>query len=413
MMEPMTPNKADRRMPLRTLYAAVSIALLSLMGITGMLPVFRERLQEFLSISKTEFGLLLTLGSVVGIAGALTGGWLVDRGGARRVLRICLVGSAVGMGAAACGGPWWVLLCGLCTLTLFSQPLNIATQAYLVRLFPTSRRRVLTLNLVFASLFSMGFSLLAERLLQMSIAGVLDFGQVLYLPFAIMAAVVLGAALIYRKRPRFEALPVRVGHTPKPWASFALGGGTILLASMMVIHVMCDMSAYYWMPTVLGSKSFELTRGQGIAPGTALAGSALAYVVSRGLLTFLPEHWGRRTMLVAPGLLGGGLLLAGVLSRSQPLLAAGYIAGAFCWSLEYPAILERLSHDKEKFGSALALQTVAAGVMVFLMSTGMGYIGDQLPPQSLWQVLLIPACGFPLVSLGGVVWLARYGRRDS
>ena len=165
------------------------------------------------------------------------------------------------------------------------------------------------------------------------------------------------------------------------------------------------------MPRVLGSSSYA---ERPFLPGVVVAGFSLAYVLARGLLSVLPEQWGRRAMLIVPGVVGSAVLLAGILSRSQAVTAVCYVVGGFCWSFEFPAILSTLAgSDGRRFGSALGLLSVGWGLGTFALVNSMGLLARSLGDESLWMILILPAAGFPLVSLGGAIWVWRFGRGDS
>ena len=402
-------SRSDRKVAWpRLALAAVTILLWALSGVTIVLSVYRDRLQSHFDISTDEFGLLISIGAISGALGALIGGVLVDRRGPRIVLRTCLIGAAAGMALAGIPAQWLVMLVAMGVAALFVYPMGIAAQSYLVRLFPRRRRRVLSLSLVAMSVGGVGFPLLAEGLLHLErTRSAATFAQILHVPFALTAVLLLLGVLAYRGKvlptlpgPASAALP-RPARTPTARES-------LLLVVLLVIHGTCDNSAMMWMPRVLGSGSFA---ERVLAPGAVVAAFSLAYVLSRTLLTLLPERWGMRFMMIAPGVLGGGVFLAGILSRSQLWTAVCYVLGGFCWSFEYPAILSTLAgNDRTRFGSALGLQAVATGLATFAMANVMGHVGTTLGEASRWAILLVPAAGFPLVSPGAAIWAWRFGR---
>lgn len=399
------PRRAGRR---RLLYAAVTIALLTLPQIRGMLSIFRDRLQSHFGISIDQLGLLLSIGAIPGIVGAVLGGRLVDSRGPRVVLRVCLFGAAVGMALASLAGQWVFMMAALAVIALFVYPMHIAAQSYLIRLFPGRRRRALSLNMVALSAGGVAFPLLAEGLLHLErSAASVSFSHVLHLPFALAAGGLAMGALLYRRRKSLAdpqaGLSASERAHPEP-----LGKGAVLLLAMMVVHGTCDTAIYIWMPRVLGGGGFA---EQVFLPGAVMAAYALAYVLSRGILSLLPEHWGARLMMIAPGLVGGGLFLAGVASRSQVWTSVCYVAGAFCWSFEYPTILAALAGgEARRFGSALGANAVAIGLGTFAMVNAMGLIARAVGEASMWVILLLPAAGFPLVALGGALWAWRFAR---
>jgi len=102
--------KAGRR---RLGCAVVTILLWALGGITAMLPVYRDALQSHFGLSLDQFGLLISIGAVPGVLGALIGGMLVDRLGPRAVLGACLFGAAAGMALAGVPAQWVLMLVAL------------------------------------------------------------------------------------------------------------------------------------------------------------------------------------------------------------------------------------------------------------------------------------------------------------
>lgn len=389
-----------------TAYAALTTLLWSLTSITMMLSVFRDKLQAYYGITKDQYGLLLSISAIPGIAGGLLGGVAVDRLGAKTVLRVSLAGCAASLGVAACPGPWTLLLVAVGMLSLFVQPLGIAATAYMVELFPSNRRRVLTLSLVGMSVCAMVFPLLAEGLLKLHAARpAVTFGQIMRIPLAVTAGVLLLGVLLYRGRSSTARGTVEP-EKPREPAKGPLDAGSLLLVALLVMHGTCDTAAYMWMSSVLGN---EHCYGRHVfLPGAVMAAFSLAYVVSRSILSMLPERWGANAMMIAPGLLGGTVLLSGILSRDQAWTSIAYVTAGFCWSVEYPTFLSTLANTTTRFGTALAVQAVAGGLALFVMVYVMGIIAQALGDAALWKILLIPACGFPLVGLGGAIWVWRF-----
>ena len=129
-----------------------------------------------------------------------------------------------------------------------------------------------------------------------------------------------------------------------------------------------------------------------------LSAGGLAYMVSRIVLSLLPEHVGRRILMVAQGWLGGTVLLAGLLSRSQLLTSVAYVAAMFCWSAEFQTFLATASRVKPRqFGTVYAVMSLVQGLGVFLGGLAMGKAGEMLGEQRLWMILLPTASGFILV----------------
>ena len=111
-------------------------------------------------------------------------------------------------------------------------------------------------------------------------------------------------------------------------------------------------------------------------------------------------------LMVLPGILGGSVMVAGIMSRSYVLAGMGYVLGGLLWSVEFPVFLGRLAEEVgDRFGSALALQQMltagASGLGLALMGWAITRSGE----QAMWQVLLAPACVFPCIGLCAAGWL--------
>jgi MFS family permease len=101
-----------------------------------------------------------------------------------------------------------------------------------------------------------------------------------------------------------------------------------------------------------------------------------------------------------------------MLSRHYLLTAGGYILGALCWSLEYPALVSVLLRQvPTRFGAAMAVSGVLSSLGIALAMAGMGRLTAQVGGNRMWQVMLVPAGIFLLVGLGGLAWLWRYDAR--
>lgn len=391
----------------RNLQAGMAIGLTAIAGIATCLPVFRDRLQGYYALNNTQFGFLLNIGGAIGVAGALAGGPLIARIGPRKTLRICLTGCVIGMILAACPGSWLLLLAALSVIALFVSPLNIALQTYLVELYPERRRQILSLGFVATSIFLMLFPLLAEGLLALSAPGDrTGFGWTLHGLFAV-TAVILIVGIIAGKQNGPKEIISR-GETETAGRVLS-AGAVIFLVALLSLHATVDTVLFIWIPRVLSSTSYTY---QPLLPGTVIASYSFAYVVSRFLLSFLPENRWRRRLMVVPGLLGGTLFIAGILSRNQIWTAAGYVAGAFAWSVEFPVFLAALTGSGRQFGSAVGVMTACVGFASFGLGTALGVLGDHLGDDNLWRILLVPACGFPIVGLGGLCWVIKYGHQN-
>ena len=386
--------------------AALVIVLVAIASIGAAIPIFRDRLQDYFSLSTTRYGLLLNMGAFVGVAGSLAGGPLMARIGPRRMLMVCLAGAIAGMALAIWPGSWILFLTALAVTAFFVAPMNFAMQAYLSDLFPDRRRKILSLSLVASSVFFMLFPLLAELLLSFTRPGhPSDFGWVIHGLYAAAAAVLLLGLLAMTGS-------ARVTHTEAATASSVSTlstGAIVLLVVLLTLHGTADTVLSIWMPRVLSSTSYAV---QPFLPGAVMSAYSLGYVVSRFLLSLLPENRWRRRLMVFPGLLGGTVLLAGILTQNQAWTAVGFVAGAFLWSVECPVFIAALTGAGPRFGNAIAIFSAVAGLTTFALGTSLGALADHLGEAQMWKILFIPASLFPLAGLGGLLWVRLYGQRQ-
>ena len=410
----------------RVLYALLTLLLCALAAYSGrVLPVFRGVLRDYFGITVEKLGLLYTVGLIPGAVVSLIVVSMIDRKGPRPVLRACFAGAALGMCLAALARHWSLMLLAVVIGSCAGTSLFVAAQAYLTSLFPDRRRRVISLSLVTYGIAGILYPLWAEFLLGLSDRHPsIGFDYVLHIPFAALAVPMLVGVFLFRSGTSTAPSPAA---SSKGLSLRRLSAGTMALIFLATLHAACDTSAALWIPTVLDSSSFPLVT---FAPGIVRSAFAVSYVVSRAGLSLLPERTGRRILLVAPGILGGGVFLAGILSRSQALTAAGYVLGGLLWSLEYPAILAWISEREPKqYGRALAISMIGGNIGAFVIANLMGGLagalnklrwlairfapgpsyGGMLGESGWWMILRIPACGFPLVGIAGAIWLVRYG----
>lgn len=386
--------------------AVSAVGLTVIAGTGAWLPVFRDRLQNHYALTNAKFGLLLNVGFAVGVAGALAGGRLMATIGPEKTFRLCLAGCAAGLLLGAIPGSWTLLLAALAVMAVFVAPLNIALQANLMNLFPGSRRKVLSFSLVAFALFGMVFPLLAEWLMALTAAGDRwTFGLILHGLLGLGGVVVLLGAAAGNRSTATQASSFAESTPGNPAMP---AGAVVLLVVLLVFHGTVDSVLFTWMPRVLSSATYA---SHPVVPGAVIAACSLAYVVSRLLLGIIPEERWRRRLMVVPGLAGGALLMAGILSRSQALTAAGYVAGAFVWSVEYPVFLAALGGAGRRFGPAMAMVSAGSGLATFALGTALGFLCDRLGDERLWQIILVPACGFPVVGMAGLLWVLKYSGR--
>ena len=402
-MQPNVLMPASAKARRRYAYA-ISVSLLSVLALyLNALPVFRESLRAYLGIDDARMGMLFGAGPLAGALAVLLAGPLLNRIGPVRMIRFSLWGQAAGMMVVAASGSFWLgVLAGATICGLFLAPFTIAANAYLTRLFPRDRRKILSLGLAMIGAGGILTPLAAEFLLHLSasVPGI-SFGSVLRWPFLAIGTVLFFAGFGYGSG---RGATNRSGRPDSPalWRQFLLPLPLFWLVLLLALHGATDTTIYMWMPRFLGSKSFTT---HPLVPGVVLAGMSLAYLVSRSLLALLPDNFGRRAFLALPGILGGGVVLAGILTRSFRCAAGGYVLGAFVWSTEYPAMLGAVAdRGKPHFGPAMALIQIIGGPLTAGLVLCAGKSISWLDESRIWQVMAVLACGFLLVGAGGGIW---------
>ena len=393
----------------RLRYALGALLLLTVGRSVGMLPVFRDSLQSYLGIGDARFGLLFSLAAFAGVASVVAGGVMVDRRGPVAVMRLGFAGVALSfLVIGLAGGNWWLMAVAMVLNGLCVRPLGVAVNALLVRLFPSHKRRVLSLNFVAGSSGDFLFPAFAEGLLFLAhTVRSVTFGLVLRVPFAVFSVVLFLGSLLY---PKDSGLQDGGDQRQRPLRqSMVLPRRALGLIFLATMHGTADTMLFVWLPRFLGSDFFQV---RPIAPGLFMSGFAVSYLVGRSALALLPEGRWRHALMVLPGILGGGVMIAGILSRDYVLTGFGYVLGGLLWSVEFPVFLGRLAEEAgDRFGSAMALQQMltagASGIGLALTGWAISRAGE----QAMWQVLLVPACIFPCIGLCAAGWL--FLRRDS
>jgi MFS family permease len=409
-------------------YAWVAALLLVLANCGGnMLPVFRDGLQDYLGISVQQYGLILGAAPLLGVVSALAGGALCHSLGPVRLIRWGLAGVAGSFLLYGVGGRHWgAFLAAGWINGLSLGALNVSVNAYLARLFPRGRRKVLSLGLVAMSAGGIAFPLIAEGLLALKARG-LSFGLMLHGLFLVIAIVLAAGSMLYRAGRARQPLPTRgregaaaeaepadkkpipLGYYHVPRRTMGITLGLLGLMILMALHGTADNTLYFWMPRFL-AKGFA---SPGFPPGMVLSAFSLAYLVSRGLLMVLPEGFGRRTFLVAPGMMGGVLVLGGLASHNYWLTAGGYVFGGLCWSNEYPALLSlAAARGRQSFGLIIAMAGALTSILTAGSLAGLGRLGD----GGAWIAMSAAGWIFPLIGLscglaimGGALRVGRGG----
>jgi len=386
-----------------------AVAVLLLVALSQwifVLPVFREVLQGYLGITDREYGLLFSVGMLGGMLAILPAGMLATRCRPATMIRFSAAGMAAAFLVIALAGPdWRILAAGLGLAQMTIVPLNLAAQAYFIELFPAAKRRVLSLQFVARDTAGTLVPLLGEGFLTLARRTGGSFAALLHGSFLWIAAGAVAALAFCRSPVPATAAPRPAGilagfhFAPRVWALIALAS----------LHGVADGIFTFWWPRFMGSSAFT---GHSVAPGVFVSGYSLAYCLSRAGLSLLPEHQWRRRLMVFPGLCGGAVLIAGILSRNYLATGIGYVLCGLLVSAEYPAFVSRLAEeDHKRFLPALALSGLLTAAGTALALAAMGFLVAAMGEVRMWQPMLLPACLYPAVGIGAAIWLWRDRRR--
>ncbi len=370
-------------------------------------PVLARKAQGYFGISDTQLGFLLScpvLGSFVGLALVQL---LFGRTPVRRMILLALAGVIVSYLVLAAGFSFAVFAVGVGLLGVFLGVVGIASPVFTVELFPESPRRVLSLGTLAESVPGLVLPFVAEGLIRASAGAPGRFGPALHIPYLVVACLL--AALLVGLR----ALSRGMGEVPVPKAP---GGVRViltdpvawLLIAMAVLHGSSDIALYTWMPTLYA----EAHSVRPVAPGTLLVLYSLAYVAGRLALAALPEGFGRRLLLVLPGLLGGGIMLVCAWSDSPWALPVGYPLAGLIWCLEYPVLVSELAVRYPR--SFRALLTTTFMILPFAGAVLINLLGlvRQHTQAAAWA-MTPAAAGFLVFGCLGLVFCALAGRPPS
>lgn len=403
----MTPTAQPRAAAVRQ--ATVILLLVMASQAIFLIPNFREHLQEYLRITVSQFGLILSAISVAGVFVILPSGILINRQGPDRVFRWCLAGVAFSFLGLAISGRSAVLVgAAVIVYSSFRRPMGVAVGLCLVRLFPHARRRALSVATVSSSGADFVFPILAEGLLTVKsrVRGI-GFGHIFHLTYAVFS--LLFAVVVLLFRPHTGEAGEGEARMRWHWREFLFPRRSMTLLLLAVMHGSFDGALFLWFPRFLSSEAFS--GAMPIPPGVFMSAFSAAYLVSRLILAGLPEHLFRRRLMVVPGLMGGAVLIASLLSRDYLIAGFGYVIAGACWSAEFPVFLGRVSEETGgRFSAAMALQQVLVSLFGALIMTGIGYGFDLVGEPSAWKVMLIPAAVFPLIGTGAIWWIATYDR---
>ncbi len=371
---------------------------------TGVIAVFLDGIQAHFGLDYAQLGLFLTLGTAGSLASLTLIGPLSQTLGLRRLLLISFGGVALAFLVLGLGRSLMLFCAGLLLLGIFRTSMSTCVPAYLVRIYPELKRRMLSVSLVSGSIPGIAYPLLAQYLLTTVTADRHDFAWVLHVPFLTCGVIVLLMPLSLRGVLPKTPVPADGKGTGRiSWRAFtrprALG-----LFLLLAVHASADGSLCSWYPKFMHAQQLPLP----LSPGVVLSLMSVAYMLSRLGLAFLPEKYLQRLLLVVPGPLGAGLVLIGIWSGDPLLICVCYPLGAFFWSLEYPPLLSEMA---DRAGDHFASWLAAGFLMCALFQAAAVNLIAQIGQTTGDLRLGVSAAvlGFALFGLGS--YLSGLGKR--
>lgn len=141
-----------------------------------------------------------------------------------------------------------------------------------------------------------------------------------------------------------------------------------------------------------------------------MAGHGLAYVVTRSLLSVLPERFAQRAILCLSGPMGGLIVIASIWSGHAAYVPLLYTLACFFFAAEFPTLISELSSRSiGNIGTILAISFLAGELATFVMMKTTGRVADQTGDFRV--ALSCAACGF--IAFGMIVFATGLGRQSS
>jgi MFS family permease len=344
----------------------------------SVLPVLALRLDSYFSITAASLGFLLSASSLGRIVINLTAGPALDIMGPRKMLSIGFAGYIIVFLFAALAKTFILFLFSVIAIGIFAAVINLSAPLYILKLYPHWQRKSFSLNMVSGLLPGLFFPVIIEYFMNNYPE---HFSLVLHLPFGILSGISVFLFLLFHYRAPGRELKETAPRDFKEEMVTSLSKYRFLLTRkgfwifpvLLFLHGGADSMLHSWMPTYL-KKSFAVLP---MGTGTVLMLFAAGYFLSRIFLIFLPDHKWRRFFMIFPGITGGTILLAGLLTKNALVISLAYPVGGFFWSFEAPALLsEAYRRFPNIIGTAQALIMLVSAIAGILTINITGILAD-------------------------------------
>ena len=395
------PAEASSRR--RRRLAIAVLLFFNLTSYSGVIDVFSPRLREYFSLTFEQWGTMTGLGSLGQTVSLLLVGLVIARFGVRRITELSLGGVGgcfllIGQGASLLA-----LKVALGLQGLFSGFSRSSLPAYLVALYPSHKRRMISLQLTCGSVMGIVVPLWANQLLIWSREGGQEaLARLFFSPFLVAGCVVLcgWAVLSFSRQPAFQSVQTAGEHLRlRP----LLGIRPLAIVLLVTLHASADGTVYSFLPMFMDHHFQELP----LAPAWALVGHNVAYLITRTLLSLLPEGMGQRAILTLAGPIGGSLLLVMLWQGNALSVPLIYTLASLFYAAEFPVLLSEISsRSMAHFAAVMSGGYLVSNLTSFLLMKGTGRLVDTTGDFRV--ALSVAACGF--IAFGLVAAVAGLGK---
>jgi len=392
--------------------ALTLICLSSLTVYTSVFPVFATQICDFFSLSNEQFGSLMGMQSLGRVAALLVVGPLISWCGVRRIAELGILGCGASFLLLGMGGGIGLFQCGLTSLGMFIGVGSVAHPSFLFAIFPGIKRRVFSVKLVSVAVPGILLPLVAGSLLRWSgTGGDETFRWVLYVPFLMVGSTLVAGGLLMalksytvEESADSEQTGVRQLQARSRIRLLQLLNIRSLLVIVLIsLHASADTTIYTFLPMFMENHFDHLP----IKPAYAVAGHGLAYLVTRGLLSVMPERIAQRAILCLSGPIGGMILIFSIWSGNAMYVPVLYTLACFFVAAEFPALVSELpSRSMGNLGTVLAASYLVTELAKFVMLKLTGRVADQTGDYRV--ALTFAAGGF--VAFGVIAFLTGFGR---
>ena len=379
------------------------LMLVMLTSYTYVIPVFAIRICQLFSLSVEEYGTMIGLGSLSQIASLLLVGLMITRFGGRRISEFSLVGIGSCFALIGFGSNLSSLKVSLAVNGFFSGLVKVAIPGFLISLYPTLKRRIISVQLVTVAIAGIVIPLWANQLLQWSEGDdYSEFSRVFFGPFLIIGCmVIIGGVLLSLGRQLSVEDPQITSAKTFLRELFERRSLTIVL--LVALHTSADGTIFQFLPMFMQHHFDELP----LAPAWALSGHAIAYVITRVILSLLPEGFGQRAILTLAGPIGGFLILVMLWQGHAFSVPFLYTLASLFYAAEFPVLVSEISSRSiGHFGTILASGLLVSNAATFLFLKGTGRLIDTTSDYRV--ALSVAACGF--IVFGVMATVTRLGK---